>query len=98
MVREVLATTFKDIALPGSKETPTASTIDSYMTKLQTTITSEPAKHPALVEKVSTIAKHLERILKEKASSKDTPKKTVLDEERKEGEGQEQDEEEPMTT
>ncbi len=66
----------------GSKETPTAGTIDSYMSKLQTVITSEPKKHPALVEKVSTIAKHLENVLREKLSQ-DALSGTVL-----EGEGE----------
>ena len=67
-LREVLAVTFKDISLPGTKETPTASSIDSYMTKLQSMIANEPEKHPALVEKVGVIAKHLEKVLKEKLS------------------------------
>ncbi len=58
VIREVLAVTFKDVPLPGSKETPTPATIDSYMSKLQSTISSEPDKHPLLMEKVSAI-KHL---------------------------------------
>lgn len=78
MLRNVLAVTFKDVPLPGSKETPTADTIDSYMTKLQTTISNEPSKHPALVEKVSSIAKHLEKILKERLSQ-ETLSGTVLE-------------------
>ena len=102
MIREVLAASFKDIPLPGSKETPTASTIDTYMSKLQTAISSEPNKYPVLVEKVSSITKHLEKVLKEKMS-KDAAKGTVLDEgeEGEEGEGKEEKasgNEEPMAT
>lgn len=79
MIREVLAVTFKDVPLPGSSETPTPSTIDSYMSKLQTTISKEPEKHPALMEKVSTITKHLERVIKEKIPQ-DTLRGTALEE------------------
>ena len=67
-LREVLATTFKDIPLPDSNETPTPDTVDTYMNKLQMAISSEPEKHPELVEKVSEIAKQLETILKQKLS------------------------------
>ncbi len=76
--------TFFHFALcpPGSKETPTASTIDSYMSKLQTAISSEPKKHPGLVEKVSSIAKHLEKVFRERLSQ-DALSGTVL-----EGEGE----------
>lgn len=86
MLREVLAITFKDVPLPGTKETPTAATIDSYMAKLQTTISSEPDKHPMLVEKVSSIAKHLEKVLKERLSQ-DALSGSVLEE--LEGDGEE---------
>ena len=71
----------------GSKETPTAGTIDSYMSKLQTVITSEPKKHPVLVEKVSSIAKHLENVLREKLSQ-DALSGTVLEEGEGEGAGE----------
>lgn len=84
VIREVLAVTFKDVPLPGSKETPTPATIDSYMSKLQSTISSEPDKHPLLMEKVSAIAKHLGKVLKEKVSQ-DALRGTAL-EEREEGE------------
>ena len=84
MLREVLAITFKDVPLPDTKETPTAANIDSYMAKLQTAIASEPDKHPALVEKVSSIAKHLEKVLKERLSQ-DALSGTVLDERGEEG-------------
>lgn len=67
-LREVLATTFKDVPLPDSNETPTPDTVDAYMNKLQLAISNEPDKHPDLVEKVSEIAKQLESILKQKLS------------------------------
>ena len=34
-LREVLASTFKDVAIPDTNETPTVENIDSYMGKLQ---------------------------------------------------------------
>ena len=65
-LREVLATTFKDIPLPGTNETPTPDNIDTYMSKLQLAIANEPEKYPELVNKVSTIARQLESMLKQK--------------------------------
>lgn len=65
-LREVLATTFKDIPLPDTNETPTPENVDTYMSKLQLTIANEPEKHPELVNKVSTIARQLESVLKQK--------------------------------
>lgn len=67
-LREVLATTFKDIPLPGTNETPTPENVDTYMSKLQLAIANEPEKHPELVEKVSAIARQLETMLKQKLS------------------------------
>lgn len=67
-LREVLATTFKDIPLPGTNETPTPENVDTYMSKLQLAIANEPEKHPELVNKVSTIARQLESMLKQKLS------------------------------
>ena len=71
-LREVLAITFKDIPLPDSNEIPTPNNIDIYMDKLQDTISKEPEKHPALIEKVSAIAKQLEKVLKEKMAHDQT--------------------------
>ena len=73
----------------GTKEIPTASNIDSYMSKLQAAISSEPQKHPALVDKVSSIAKHLEKVFRERLSQ-DALRGTVLEGEG-EGEGGEDD-------
>ena len=67
-LREVLATTFKDIPLPDTKETPTPENVDTYMSKLQLAIANEPEKHPELVDKVSAIARQLETMLKQKLS------------------------------
>lgn len=67
-LREVLATTFKDIPLPGTNETPTPENVDTYMSKLQLAIANEPEKHPELVSKVSAIARQLETMLKQKLS------------------------------
>lgn len=67
-LREVLATTFQDIPLPDTNETPTPENVDTYMSKLQLAIANEPEKHPQLVNKVSTIARQLESMLKKKLS------------------------------
>ena len=69
MMREVLASAFKDVTLPGSVEPPpTVNTMDHLMGKLQSSLWKEMGKHPLLVEKVSSMAKHLERVLQEKVS------------------------------
>lgn len=85
-LREVLATTFKDIPLPGTNETPTPENVDTYMSKLQLAIANEPEKHPELVDKVSAIARQLETMLKQKlsqesaSSSKEEQKDTTAQE------------------
>ena len=74
MMREVLASAFKDMTLPGSVEPPpSVNTMDHLMGKLQSSLMG---KHPLLVEKVSSMAKHLERVLQEKVSP-DTLKGTL---------------------
>ena len=60
------------------------------MSKLQTAISSEPSKHPGLVEKVSSIAKHLEKVFRERLSQ-DALSGTVLDDAEGEGEGEGED-------
>lgn len=67
-LREVLASTFKDVAIPDTNETPTVENIDSYMGKLQVAIASEPDKHPELVDRVTEIAKQLELYLLQRFS------------------------------
>ncbi len=65
-VREVLVDAFKDVILPDSNETPSLGNVDTYIAKLEVAVTEKPEKHPALVERVSSISKHVEKMLKEK--------------------------------
>jgi len=66
MVREVLVDAFKDVLLPDSNELPSVRTVDNYIVKLEEAVTEKPDSHPALVAKVSSITKNVEKMLKEK--------------------------------
>lgn len=59
-LRATLAASFATVPLPGTNETPTLSTIDSYMTRLHTIILEGSPEHQALVSTVRDIVGRLD--------------------------------------
>ncbi|XP_071442383.1 high mobility group protein 20A-like [Hetaerina americana] len=59
-LRATLAASFATVPLPGTNETPTLSTIDSYMTRLHTIILEGSPEHHALVSTVRDIVGRLD--------------------------------------
>ncbi|XP_055488371.1 SWI/SNF-related matrix-associated actin-dependent regulator of chromatin subfamily E member 1-related-like isoform X1 [Leucoraja erinacea] len=59
-LRQILTTGFTDAALPGSGESLTIDTIDSYMTKLHSIIDNDPQQNEKLVKKVQEIVSSLD--------------------------------------
>ncbi|XP_032874119.1 high mobility group protein 20A-like isoform X4 [Amblyraja radiata] len=59
-LRQMLTTGFTDAALPGSGESLTIDTIDSYMTKLHSIIDNDPQQNEKLVKKVQEIVSSLD--------------------------------------
>ncbi|XP_036391631.1 high mobility group protein 20A isoform X2 [Megalops cyprinoides] len=60
-LRKALTTSFSDVALPGSGETPTLDTIDSYMKKLHSIILANPQEHESLINTVREVVSSLDR-------------------------------------
>ncbi|XP_064470654.1 high mobility group protein 20A-like [Ornithodoros turicata] len=59
-VRSKLVSSFANIPLPGTNETPTLSTIDMYMKTLHSVVTEHPKENEAFVSTVRDIASRLE--------------------------------------
>ncbi len=60
ILRTALVASFKDVPLPGSGETPTLDTIDSYIGKLQVAVSEDRELHSELVAKMREVARQLE--------------------------------------
>ncbi|CAB1323630.1 unnamed protein product [Coregonus sp. 'balchen'] len=60
-LRQALTSSFSSVALPGSGETPTLDTIDSYMKKLHGIILSNPQEHDNLISTVREVVNRLDR-------------------------------------
>lgn len=60
-LRQALSSSFSTIALPGSGETPTLETIDSYMKKLHSIIVGNPQEHENLINTVREVVNRLDR-------------------------------------
>ncbi|XP_048828823.1 high mobility group protein 20A isoform X1 [Brienomyrus brachyistius] len=60
-LRQALTSSFLNLPLPGSGETPTLDTIDSYMKKLHAIILADPQQHEGLIGAVREVVSHLER-------------------------------------
>uniref|UniRef100_A0A3B3I4Z0 High mobility group protein 20A n=1 Tax=Oryzias latipes TaxID=8090 RepID=A0A3B3I4Z0_ORYLA len=60
-LRQALTSSFSSVPLPGSGETPTLETVDSYMKKLHTIIVSNPQEHENLINTVRDVVNRLDR-------------------------------------
>ncbi|XP_018620880.1 high mobility group protein 20A isoform X1 [Scleropages formosus] len=60
-LRQALASGLSGLPLPGSGETPTLDTIDSYMKKLHGIIVADPQEHEGLINVVREVVSRLER-------------------------------------
>ncbi|KAJ7998264.1 hypothetical protein DPEC_G00220830 [Dallia pectoralis] len=60
-LRQALTSSFSSVPLPGSGETPTLDTIDSYMKRLHGIILSNPAEHDSLISTVREVVNRLDR-------------------------------------
>lgn len=60
-LRQALSSSFSTIPLPGSGETPTLETTDSYMKKLHSIIVSNPQEHENLINTVREVVNRLDR-------------------------------------
>ncbi|MGH0186813.1 UNVERIFIED_CONTAM: hypothetical protein FKN15_022609 [Acipenser sinensis] len=59
-IRQALSSSLSGVPLPGSGETPTPGTLDSYMTRLISVIESSPLEYKRLVTKIKDIISHLD--------------------------------------
>ncbi|XP_072338617.1 SWI/SNF-related matrix-associated actin-dependent regulator of chromatin subfamily E member 1-related isoform X3 [Scyliorhinus torazame] len=60
-VRQALTASFASIPIPGTGETPTEGTLDTYMAKLHNIIGSSPIEYENLVGRVQEIISQLDR-------------------------------------
>ncbi|KAM6426338.1 high mobility group protein 20A isoform 1-T5 [Liasis olivaceus] len=60
-LRQALTSSFAGVPLPGSGETPTLDTIDSYMNRLHNIILANPQENENLIATVREVVNHLER-------------------------------------
>uniref|UniRef100_A0AAQ5ZK46 High mobility group protein 20A n=1 Tax=Amphiprion ocellaris TaxID=80972 RepID=A0AAQ5ZK46_AMPOC len=60
-LRQALTSSFSAVPLPGSGETPTLETIDSYMKRLHSIIVSNPQEHENLINTVRDVVNRLDR-------------------------------------
>ncbi|XP_054692881.1 high mobility group protein 20A isoform X2 [Grus americana] len=60
-LRQALTTSFAGVPLPGSGETPTMETIDSYMNRLHSIIMANPQENENLIATVRDVVNRLER-------------------------------------
>ncbi|XP_055048773.2 high mobility group protein 20A isoform X2 [Misgurnus anguillicaudatus] len=61
MLRSALTHSFSTVPLPGSGETPTLDSIDSYMKRLHSIILSNPQEHQHLINTVRDVVNRLDR-------------------------------------
>ncbi|NXW80098.1 HM20A protein, partial [Hirundo rustica] len=60
-LRQALTSSFSGVPLPGSGETPTMETIDSYMNRLHSIILANPQENENLIATVRDVVNRLER-------------------------------------
>ncbi|KAL7634189.1 UNVERIFIED_CONTAM: hypothetical protein RMT77_015518 [Armadillidium vulgare] len=58
-LRRNLTNAFSTVSIPGTNETPTEETVDNYISKLHSLLTSNPQQHPKLVQNVKQIVSNL---------------------------------------
>ncbi|KAK0140428.1 High mobility group protein 20A [Merluccius polli] len=59
-LRQALASGFSSVPLPGSGETPTLDSVDSYMKKLHSIVVSNPQEHEGLINTVRDVVNRLD--------------------------------------
>ncbi|XP_056428718.1 high mobility group protein 20A isoform X4 [Hyla sarda] len=59
-VRQALAHCLRTVPLPGTNETPTVETIDSYMSRLQNAVLTHPKESEAIISGVREVLSQLE--------------------------------------
>ncbi|XP_066557785.1 high mobility group protein 20A isoform X3 [Amia ocellicauda] len=59
-LRQALTSSFSSLPLPGSGETPTLDTIDTYMNKLHSIILAHPQEHETLISTVREVVSRLD--------------------------------------
>ncbi|PNI38002.1 HMG20A isoform 11, partial [Pan troglodytes] len=60
-LRQVLTSSFASMPLPGSGETPTVDTIDSYMNRLHSIILANPQDNENFIATVREVVNRLDR-------------------------------------
>ncbi|XP_029469934.1 SWI/SNF-related matrix-associated actin-dependent regulator of chromatin subfamily E member 1-related [Rhinatrema bivittatum] len=59
-IRQLLASSFASLPIPGTGETPTLATLDFYMSRLHSTIESNPKQHEKLVARIKEILSRID--------------------------------------
>ncbi|XP_051549623.1 SWI/SNF-related matrix-associated actin-dependent regulator of chromatin subfamily E member 1-related isoform X1 [Myxocyprinus asiaticus] len=59
-IKQTLVSSLATVPLPGTGETPSIGTLDSYLSRLSSTLESRPHEHRALVLKLQELLAHLD--------------------------------------
>ncbi|XP_062868936.1 SWI/SNF-related matrix-associated actin-dependent regulator of chromatin subfamily E member 1-related [Trichomycterus rosablanca] len=59
-IKQTLFTSLASVPLPGTGETPLAGTLDSYLSRLSSSLESSPHEHRALLLKLQEVLAHLD--------------------------------------
>uniref|UniRef100_A0A8K9XBV8 High mobility group 20B n=1 Tax=Oncorhynchus mykiss TaxID=8022 RepID=A0A8K9XBV8_ONCMY len=60
-IKHTLVSSLSTVALPGTGETPSLGTLDSYLSRLSGTLESNPHEHRALLAQLHDVLSHLDR-------------------------------------
>uniref|UniRef100_A0A4W5Q8W1 High mobility group 20B n=1 Tax=Hucho hucho TaxID=62062 RepID=A0A4W5Q8W1_9TELE len=60
-IKHTLVSSLSTVALPGTGETPSLGTLDSYLSRLSGTLESNPHEHRALLTQLRDVLSHLDR-------------------------------------
>uniref|UniRef100_A0A672S1B9 HMG box domain-containing protein n=1 Tax=Sinocyclocheilus grahami TaxID=75366 RepID=A0A672S1B9_SINGR len=61
VIKQTLVNSLATVPLPGTGETPSVGTLDSYLSRLSSALESRPHEHRALVLKLQELLAHLDR-------------------------------------
>ncbi|XP_066503567.1 SWI/SNF-related matrix-associated actin-dependent regulator of chromatin subfamily E member 1-related isoform X3 [Hoplias malabaricus] len=59
-IKQTLVSSLASVPLPGTGETPSVGTLDSYLSRLSNTLESSPLEHRALLIKLQELLSHLD--------------------------------------
>ncbi|KAG7257650.1 hypothetical protein CRUP_033319 [Coryphaenoides rupestris] len=59
-IKHTLVTSLASVALPGTGETPSLGSLDSYLSRLSGVLESNPVKHRTLLNQVRDVLAHLD--------------------------------------